>query len=83
MTATPPVFLHPLADRNGSPSALLLDATRLPAGLGEAPVKILEELADGDAGSGGAEAEVEGHVLPEVLGHEHMPAQGLLGAEDQ
>ncbi|MYM81543.1 HDOD domain-containing protein [Duganella sp. FT50W] len=47
MTAMPPVFLHPLADRNGSPSALLLDAARLPATAGEAPVSALEELANG------------------------------------
>ena len=31
-------------------------------------------------GAGWAEAEVEGDVLPEVLGHEDVPAQGLLGA---
>jgi hypothetical protein len=42
--------------------------------------QVPEELADGDAGAGGAEAEVQGHVLPEVLGHEDVPAQGLLGA---
>jgi EAL and modified HD-GYP domain-containing signal transduction protein len=42
-----PVFLHPLADRNGSPAVLLLDAARLPADAGAAPVKILEELAGG------------------------------------
>jgi len=45
MTATPPVFPHPLADRNGSPAALLLDLARLPAGA--APVTALEELAGG------------------------------------
>jgi hypothetical protein len=42
--------------------------------------QVPEELPDGDAGAGWAEAEVQGHVLPEVLGHEHMPAQRLLGA---
>ena len=42
--------------------------------------QVPEELADGDAGAGRAEAEVEGDVLPEVLGHEDVPAQGLLGA---
>ena len=42
--------------------------------------QVPEELADGDAGAGWAEAEVEGDVLPEVLGHEDVPAQGLLGA---
>ena len=42
--------------------------------------QVPEELADGDAGAGGAEAEVEGHVLPEVLGHEDVPAQRLLRA---
>jgi len=47
MTAMPPVFLHPLADRNGSPAALLLDATRLPQQDGAAPVTVLEELANG------------------------------------
>nr|WP_315257405.1 HDOD domain-containing protein [uncultured Duganella sp.] len=47
MTATPPVFLHPLADRNGSPAALLLDAARLPVEVADAPLKALEELASG------------------------------------
>lgn len=47
MTAMPPVFLHPLADRNGSPAALLLDAARLPVELDAAPVQQLEELAGG------------------------------------
>ena len=42
--------------------------------------QVPEELADRHLGAGGAEAEVEGHVLPEVLGHEDVPAQGLLGA---
>jgi hypothetical protein len=45
--------------------------------------QVPEELADGDAGAGRAEAEVEGDVLPEVLGYEDVPAQGLLGADDQ
>ncbi|WP_432379325.1 EAL and HDOD domain-containing protein [Duganella sp. P38] len=40
-TAVPPLFLHPLADRHGSPAALLLDVA--PA----APLKLLEELAGG------------------------------------
>ncbi|MYM66490.1 HDOD domain-containing protein [Pseudoduganella sp. FT55W] len=47
LTATPPVLLHPLADRNGSPAALLLDAARLPAGVAELPIQLLEELAAG------------------------------------
>jgi hypothetical protein len=34
----------------------------------------VKELADGDAGAGWAEAEVEGHVLPDVLGHEDVAA---------
>jgi hypothetical protein len=42
--------------------------------------QVVNELADGDAGAWGAEAEVEGDVLPEVLGHEDVPAQGLLRA---
>ena len=42
--------------------------------------QVPEELADGDAGAGGAEAEVQGHVLPEVLGHKDVPAQRLLRA---
>jgi hypothetical protein len=36
--------------------------------------QVVEELADRHFGSWGAEAEVEGHVLPEVLGHEAVPA---------
>ncbi|MYM27278.1 HDOD domain-containing protein [Duganella sp. CY15W] len=46
LTAMPPVFLHPLADRNGSPAALLFDAARRPAVDGELPVNLLEELAN-------------------------------------
>jgi len=46
-TATP-LILHPLADRNGSPAALLFDAACVPAGAGAAPpLKLLEELAAG------------------------------------
>jgi hypothetical protein len=40
--------------------------------------QVPEELADGDPGAGWAEAEVQGHVLPEVLGDEDVAAQGLL-----
>jgi EAL and modified HD-GYP domain-containing signal transduction protein len=47
LTAMPPVFLHPLADRNGNPAALLFDADSL----GEVPVDlpslVLLELAGG------------------------------------
>lgn len=48
-TAAPPVLLHPLADRNGIPAALLFDATRLPAvaGVADLPLPLLEELANG------------------------------------
>jgi EAL and modified HD-GYP domain-containing signal transduction protein len=46
-TAAPPVFLHPLADRNGTPAALLFDAARLPAGVTDLPLALLEELANG------------------------------------
>jgi hypothetical protein len=35
--------------------------------------QVPEELADGDAGPWGAEAEVESHVLPEVLRDEDVP----------
>ncbi|NVM74710.1 EAL and modified HD-GYP domain-containing signal transduction protein [Duganella sp. SG902] len=49
-TATPPVFLHPLADRNGSPAALLFDAALLPAGAAQPPMNLLEELASGGMG---------------------------------
>ncbi|NYE59215.1 EAL and modified HD-GYP domain-containing signal transduction protein [Duganella sp. 1224] len=40
------LLLHLLADRHGSPAALLLDTGRLPAGA-EVPLNLLEELADG------------------------------------
>lgn len=43
-TAVPPVFPHLLADRHGSPAALLLDAARL---AGDPPLQLLEELAGG------------------------------------
>ncbi|WP_343730756.1 HDOD domain-containing protein [Duganella sp.] len=46
-TATSPVFLHPLADRTGSPAALLFDAARLPAGAAQPPMNLLEEVAAG------------------------------------
>ena len=42
--------------------------------------QVAEELADRDPGPWRAEAKVQGHVLPEVLGHQDVPAQGLLGA---
>jgi hypothetical protein len=45
--------------------------------------QVVEELADGDVGAWWPEAEVEGDVLPEVLRDEDVPAQRLLGAEDQ
>ena len=45
-TAVPPVFLHPLADRNGSPAALLLDADTL-AQSALLPTMVLRELAAG------------------------------------
>lgn len=47
LTAMPPVLLHPLADRNGSPAALLLDAARLPADAGTAAAPMLAELVNG------------------------------------
>jgi EAL and modified HD-GYP domain-containing signal transduction protein len=47
MTALPPVLLHPLADRNGSPAALLLDASGLAADIAGPAVNLLEELAGG------------------------------------
>ncbi|MRW94118.1 HDOD domain-containing protein [Duganella sp. FT80W] len=46
-TVTPPVFVHALADRNGSPAALLFDAARLPATAPALPMNLLEELAGG------------------------------------
>jgi EAL and modified HD-GYP domain-containing signal transduction protein len=46
LTATA-LLPHLLADRNGSPAALLLDASRLPADVAEAPLNLLEELAGG------------------------------------
>ncbi|TFW24314.1 EAL and HDOD domain-containing protein [Duganella callida] len=46
LPATPPVFLSPLADRNGTPGALLLDAGRLPSGAA-LPLGALEELVAG------------------------------------
>ena len=46
LTAIPPVLLHPLADRNGSPAALLLDADPLQQA-GALPTILLRELAAG------------------------------------
>jgi EAL and modified HD-GYP domain-containing signal transduction protein len=49
-TAALPVLLHPLADRNGIPAALLFDAARLPASVAavtNVPLTLLEELASG------------------------------------
>lgn len=48
-TAMPPVFLHPLADRHGTPAALLFDV----AGLEQpeaVPLAALQELAGGSMG---------------------------------
>jgi hypothetical protein len=42
--------------------------------------QVPEELTDRDPGAGRAEAEMQGDVLPEVLGREDVPAQRLLGA---
>lgn len=49
LTAMPPVFLHPLADRNGTPAALLFDAAHLQASGGplDLPSLVLRELAGG------------------------------------
>jgi hypothetical protein len=49
LTATPPVFLHPLADRNGNPAALLFDADCLQQAGGplDLPSAVLQELAAG------------------------------------
>ena len=49
LTAMPPVFLHPLADRNGNPAALLFDAGHLQAtgAAPDLPSPVLLELAGG------------------------------------
>jgi EAL and modified HD-GYP domain-containing signal transduction protein len=48
LTATPPVFLHPLSDLHGNPAALLLDLDHPDAGAGiQLPVAILRDLAAG------------------------------------
>ena len=53
LIAIPPVFLHPLADRNGHPGALLFDAGMLdtpdqPPALPEAIATVLRDVAGGD-----------------------------------
>ncbi len=58
LIAIPPVFLHPLADRNGQPGALLFDAGILeqpdlrdqPPALPDAIASVLRELATGGMG---------------------------------
>ena len=48
LTATHPVFLHPLSDRHGAPAALLLDLDHPDASPGaQLPVAILHDLAAG------------------------------------
>jgi EAL and modified HD-GYP domain-containing signal transduction protein len=48
LTATPPVFLHPLSDRHGTPAALLLDLDHPDEEPGaRLPIAILRELAAG------------------------------------
>lgn len=48
LTATSPVFLHPLSDRHGTPAALLLDLDSPAADPGaQLPVAILRDLAAG------------------------------------
>ncbi|MBV7535407.1 HDOD domain-containing protein [Duganella sp. sic0402] len=83
LTATPPVFLHPLADRNGSPAALLLDAAHLLADAGEAPMKVLEELASGSMHCfyrGGADESLNKAL--QQAGWKPLPADKLQRADD-
>jgi hypothetical protein len=49
LTAVPPVFLHPLADRNGSPAALLFDlgAMQQDGSALQLPSTVLHDLAGG------------------------------------
>lgn len=82
LTATPPVFLHALADRNGSPSALLLDASRLPADAAALPLHLLEELTAGGMACvyrGGASAAVNDGL--QLAGWQLLADEKLLRAE--
>src|SRR5471030_1579687 len=80
-TAMPPVFLHTLADRNGVPSALLLDASGLQVDM--MPASVLQELASGSMscyyrfrlGAGQADAKAEAvHQLLDEAGWKALPA---------
>ncbi|MYN15591.1 HDOD domain-containing protein [Rugamonas sp. FT107W] len=72
-TAMQPVFLHPLADRNGVPSALLLDAGGLQADA--VPAGALQELASGSMSCyyRAGQAEAVNHMLDEA-GWQPLPA---------
>ncbi|MCU6499583.1 HDOD domain-containing protein [Rugamonas sp. A1-17] len=72
-TAMPPVFLHPLADRNGVPSALLLDAGSLQADA--VPAGALQELASGSMSCyyRAGQAEAVNQLLDEA-GWQPLPA---------
>ncbi|WP_332852587.1 EAL and HDOD domain-containing protein [Duganella sp. S19_KUP01_CR8] len=75
-TAMPPVFLHPLADRNGVPSALLLDASGLQ--IDTMPASVLQELASGSMSCyyrvGQTDAKAAVHQLLDEAGWKALPA---------
>jgi len=79
-TAMPPVFLHPLADRNGVPSALLLDAASLQADAVQ--TSVLQELASGSMScyyrAGQAEAV---HQILDEAGWKPLPADKIHHAD--
>jgi hypothetical protein len=83
-TAMPPVFLHPLADRNGIPSALLFDAGRLHrAGAPlDLPADVLQELAGGSMSCfyRAGETEAVNQVLEEA-GWRQLPADKIYRAD--
>jgi len=75
-TAMPPVFLHPLADRHGVPSALLIDADRLQADA--LPAGMLQELASGSMSCyyRASQAEAVNQLLDEA-GWRPLPADKI------
>ncbi len=87
-TAMPPVFLHPLADRNGVPSALLLDAGGLQ--VDTVPASVLQELASGSMicyyrlrlGAGQVEANAGAvHQMLDEAGWKALPADKVLHSD--
>jgi hypothetical protein len=85
LTAMPPVFLHPLADRNGNPAALLFDADCVAQAGGplDLPSAVLQELAAGSMNCFYRACESDAlHPLLEAAGWKPLAADKLHRADE-